>query len=40
LITVGGIWAVAIGAMRIVLSFQLRNLPKDVDASKVHTARA
>jgi uncharacterized membrane protein HdeD (DUF308 family) len=31
LITVGGIWAVAIGAMRIVLAFQLRNLPKEVD---------
>jgi uncharacterized membrane protein HdeD (DUF308 family) len=31
LITVGGIWAVAIGATRIVLAFQLRNLPKEVD---------
>jgi uncharacterized membrane protein HdeD (DUF308 family) len=31
LITVGGIWAVAIGAMRIVLAFQLRNLPNEVD---------
>jgi uncharacterized membrane protein HdeD (DUF308 family) len=31
IITVGGIWAVAIGATRIVLAFQLRNLPKDVD---------
>jgi len=31
LITVGGIWAVAIGAMRIVLAFQLRELPKEVD---------
>jgi len=31
LITVGGIWAVAIGAMRIVLAFQIRNLPKEVD---------
>jgi uncharacterized membrane protein HdeD (DUF308 family) len=31
LITVGGIWAVAIGAGRIVLAFQLRNLPKEVD---------
>jgi uncharacterized membrane protein HdeD (DUF308 family) len=31
LITVGGIWAVAIGAMRIVFAFQLRGLPKDVD---------
>jgi uncharacterized membrane protein HdeD (DUF308 family) len=33
LITVGGIWAVVIGAMRIVLAFQLRSLPKDVDAA-------
>jgi uncharacterized membrane protein HdeD (DUF308 family) len=31
LITVGGIWAVAIGAMRIVLAFQLRGLPEEVD---------
>jgi len=31
LITVGGIWAVAIGAMGIVLAFRLRDLPKEVD---------
>ncbi len=31
LITVGGIWAVAIGATRIVLAFQLRDLPNQVD---------
>jgi Short repeat of unknown function (DUF308) len=31
IITVGGIWAVAIGAMRIVLAFQLKRLPKYVD---------
>jgi uncharacterized membrane protein HdeD (DUF308 family) len=31
LVTVGGIWAVAIGVVRIVLSFEIRNLPKDVD---------
>jgi uncharacterized membrane protein HdeD (DUF308 family) len=31
LITVGGIWAVAIGAGRIVLAFQLRKLPEEVD---------
>jgi uncharacterized membrane protein HdeD (DUF308 family) len=31
LITVGGIWAVAIGATRIVLAFQLRDLPNEVD---------
>jgi uncharacterized membrane protein HdeD (DUF308 family) len=33
LITVGGIWAVVIGAMRIVLAFELRHLPEDVDAA-------
>jgi hypothetical protein len=31
LITVGGIWAVAIGVMRIVTSFQIKDLPKFVD---------
>jgi uncharacterized membrane protein HdeD (DUF308 family) len=31
IITVGGIWAVAIGATRIVLAFQLRHLPEAVD---------
>ncbi len=31
LITVGGVWAVAIGATRIVLAFQLRDLPNKVD---------
>jgi uncharacterized membrane protein HdeD (DUF308 family) len=33
IVTVGGIWAVVIGATRIVLAFQLRNLPKDVDSA-------
>jgi uncharacterized membrane protein HdeD (DUF308 family) len=33
LITVGGIWAIVIGAMRIVLAFELRHLPDDVDAA-------
>jgi Short repeat of unknown function (DUF308) len=37
LITVGGIWAVAIGATRIVLAFQLRDLPNEVD--KAHAGR-
>jgi uncharacterized membrane protein HdeD (DUF308 family) len=32
IITVGGIWAVAIGVMRIVLAFQVKRLPDDVDA--------
>jgi uncharacterized membrane protein HdeD (DUF308 family) len=31
LITVGGIWAVAVGVMRIVLAFELRRLPEMVD---------
>jgi uncharacterized membrane protein HdeD (DUF308 family) len=31
LITVAGIWAVAVGAMRVVLAFELKRLPKDVD---------
>jgi len=39
LITVGGIWAVAIGAMRIVLAFQLRNLPKEVDQAYTQSTK-
>jgi uncharacterized membrane protein HdeD (DUF308 family) len=31
LVTVGGIWAVAIGVMRIVVSFQVKRLPESVD---------
>ena len=31
LITVTGIWAVAIGVMRIVIAFELKRLPDDVD---------
>jgi uncharacterized membrane protein HdeD (DUF308 family) len=31
LITVGGIWAVAIGVMRVVTSFEIKRLPDDVD---------
>jgi uncharacterized membrane protein HdeD (DUF308 family) len=33
LITVSGIWAVVIGVMRIVIAFELKRLPKDVDAA-------
>src|SRR4051794_8938553 len=33
LITVGGIWAVAVGVMRVVLSFEVKRLPDDVDAA-------
>jgi uncharacterized membrane protein HdeD (DUF308 family) len=31
LITVAGIWAVAVGVMRIVLAFEVKRLPEDVD---------
>jgi hypothetical protein len=39
LITVGGIWAVAVGIMRVVLAFQLRHLPEDVDAALAQRSR-
>ena len=31
IITVGGIWAVAVGVMRVIMSFEVKNLPKTVD---------
>jgi uncharacterized membrane protein HdeD (DUF308 family) len=31
LVTVAGIWAVVIGVMRIVLSFEVKRLPDSVD---------
>jgi uncharacterized membrane protein HdeD (DUF308 family) len=31
LVTVGGIWAVAVGVSRVVLAFQIKRLPEDVD---------
>jgi uncharacterized membrane protein HdeD (DUF308 family) len=31
LITVAGIWAVVIGVMRVVIAFELKRLPEDVD---------
>ena len=40
LITVGGIWAVAIGAMRVVFAFRLRALPKDLDAAYAENAKS
>jgi uncharacterized membrane protein HdeD (DUF308 family) len=40
LITVAGIWAVAIGVMRIVLSFELRRLPEQVDEAFATTEPA
>ena len=43
LITVTGVWAVVIGVMRIVIAFELKRLPKDVDeafaAQGNHTVR-
>jgi uncharacterized membrane protein HdeD (DUF308 family) len=33
IITVAGIWAVAIGVMRVVIAFQVKRLPEDVDAA-------
>jgi uncharacterized membrane protein HdeD (DUF308 family) len=31
IITVSGIWAVAVGVMRVILSFEIKTLPKRVD---------
>jgi uncharacterized membrane protein HdeD (DUF308 family) len=31
LITVGGIWAVAVGVMRMVLAFEVKQLPRDIE---------
>jgi hypothetical protein len=31
IITVGGIWAVVVGVMRVVMSFEVKNLPKTID---------
>ena len=31
IITVGGIWAVAVGVMRVILSFEVKNLPRTID---------
>jgi uncharacterized membrane protein HdeD (DUF308 family) len=31
IVTVGGIWAVAVGVMRVILSFEVKSLPKRVD---------
>ena len=39
IITVGGIWAVAIGAMRIVLAFRLRDLPTEVDQAYTQSSK-
>jgi uncharacterized membrane protein HdeD (DUF308 family) len=39
LITVGGIWAVAVGVTRVVFSFEIKNLPKTVDEAFTEPAR-
>jgi uncharacterized membrane protein HdeD (DUF308 family) len=31
LVTVAGIWAVAIGVLRVILAFELRSLPEEID---------
>jgi uncharacterized membrane protein HdeD (DUF308 family) len=31
IITVGGIWAVAVGVMHVILSFEVKSLPKTID---------
>ena len=38
IITVGGIWAVAIGVTRIVLAFEVKRLPDDVDRALAQPA--
>ena len=40
LITVAGIWAVAIGVMRIVLAFEVKRLPEELDARDPWPRRA
>ncbi len=40
LITVAGIWAIVIGAMRVVFAFELRRLPKDVEEAMAQQGRA
>jgi uncharacterized membrane protein HdeD (DUF308 family) len=40
LITVAGIWAVAVGVMRIVLAFELKRLPEQVDEAFAATEPA
>ena len=39
IITVGGIWAVAVGVMRVVMSFEVKNLPKRVDSAFSEASR-
>jgi uncharacterized membrane protein HdeD (DUF308 family) len=39
IVTVGGIWAVAVGVMRVVLSFEIKRLPKTVDEAFTEPVR-
>jgi uncharacterized membrane protein HdeD (DUF308 family) len=39
LVTVAGIWAVAVGVMRIVMSFQVKRLPDELDQAWAAPAR-
>jgi uncharacterized membrane protein HdeD (DUF308 family) len=39
IITVGGIWAVAVGVMRIILAFEVKDLPKTVDSAFTDSSR-
>ena len=36
--TVGGIWAVAIGVTRVVLAFEVKHLPEEVDRALAQPA--
>jgi len=40
IITVAGIWAVAIGVMQIVLAFEIKRLPEDVDEAFAAPSKA
>jgi uncharacterized membrane protein HdeD (DUF308 family) len=40
IITVGGIWAVAVGVMRVILSFEVKDLPKTVDSAFTESGRS
>jgi uncharacterized membrane protein HdeD (DUF308 family) len=39
IVTVGGIWAVVVGVMRVVLSFEIKRLPKTVDEAFAEPVR-
>jgi uncharacterized membrane protein HdeD (DUF308 family) len=37
LVTVAGIWAVTVGVLRVVLAFEVKHLPEDIDAAWADT---